>query len=498
MSNNTIEFKYACKEFLDGFSLNALRSYAREIGVENPTKDKKKNVLIDAIVAVLVGEVAPHTPKLVGAPVKNDFVDPKIRDGVKKLRLISATNAVNDDLYDYKARVQEIKDNPHVISVEDPNAAELKKASVREIYRGQLETLNNVSMLLPFNCMDSEKRVIISVDTIRAYDLREGDMITCYAEKRQTVLVATVILTVNDYVVDTFKRGDFDEKAVCYPKEKITFYKDEKGTPTRKLLQWVMPIGQGQRGLILAPPKTGKSSLLAEMHAAATLHNPGIYVFSLLIDQSPESVAYFRKIYGKENLVYTTYEDEPERQVFVAEFILRRAKRLAECGRDVLLLVDSFNALARAYNDTDASAGGKVLAGGMESKTVQYLKRYLGGARCFENGGSLTIVGALCTDTGNPADDLLKSELTPIANLEMYLREDFAKQRLFPAFDLQNSRTKLENAIEDEKEEQLSRFIRNQYLPTFGWASVLQLFEKHNSLRKIGEAAIEEMKKFHQ
>lgn len=498
MIENTIEFKYACKEFLAGFSLNALRSYGREIGVANPTKDKKKNVLIDAIVSVLVGEVAPQPPAILGAPVKNDFVDPKIHEGIKHLRMVSAANAKNDDVYDYKARVQKIKDNPHILSVEDPNAAELKKMSAREIYRGQLETLNNVSMLLPFNCMDSDKRVIISVDTIRAYDLQEGDMITCYAEKRQTVLVATVILTVNDYVVDTFKRGVFEEKTVCYPKEKIAFYDKEKGTVARKLLQWLMPIKNGQRGLILAPPKTGKTSLLADMHTAATVHNPGLYVFSLLVDQSPESVAHFRKVYGKENLVYTTYEDEPERQVFVAEFILRRAKRLAECGRNVLILVDSFNALARAYNDTDASAGGKILAGGMESKTVQYLKRYLGAARCFEDGGSLTIIGALCTDTGNPADDLLKSELTPISNLELSLSEELARKRLFPAFDLLNTRGKLENAIEDTHEERLGKFIRNQYLPTFGWEGVLELFEFHNHLRTLEETAIENLKKFHQ
>ena len=495
---NTIEFKYACKKFLEGFSLDKLQAYGREIGVDKPTKGKKKQALIEEIVAVLVGEVAPQPPSLRGAPVKNDFVDPKIHEGIKRLRIISTVNAENDDVYDIKARLRELKENPHVLSVEDPNAEKLKQKSEREMYRGQLETLNNVSMLLPLNCRDSDKRVIISIDTIRAYDLREGDLVTCYAEKRQTVLVATVILSVNDYVVDTFKRGDFEEKAVCDPHEQITFYNQEQGATSRKMLQWLVPIGLGQRGLILAPPKAGKTTLLTDMHTAATAHNSGVWVFSLLIDQSPETVAHCRKIYGKENLVYTTYEDEPERQVFVADFILRRAKRMAECGRNVVLLVDSFNALARAYNDTDASGGGKVLVGGMESKTIQYLKRYLGAARCFENGGSLTIIGSLGIDTGNPADDLLKSELMPIANLELYLSEDLAKKRLFPAFDLSKTRGKLENALEGTKEDQLGRFIRNQYLPTFGWEGVLELFEGHTQLRLLEKTAIENIKKYHQ
>ncbi len=497
MVDNKLDFKYACKEFLAGFALNALRSYGREIGVSNPTKDKKKDVLIEAIVAVLVGEVAPQAPSLVGAPVKNDYVDPKIPEGIKRLRMISAANAANDDAYGYKQRLQQMKENPRVLVVEDPNAEQLKKQNVEELYRGQLETLNGVPMILPLNCMDSDKKVVISVEKIRAYDLREGDLITCYAEKRQNILVATTILTINDYVVDTFKRTDFENNTVCYPKEKITFYNEGKGNLSGKFLQWMIPVAKGQRGLIIAPPKTGKTKLLADIYVAATLHNPGICVFTLLVDQTPESVANFRKVYGNENLLYTTYEEEPERQVFVAEFILRRAKRLVECGRDVLLLVDSFNALAHAYNDTDASSGGKVLSGGLESKTLQYLKRYFGAARCFENGGSLTILGALCTDTGNPADDLLKSELTAIANQEIHLSDDLAKERLYPALDILKTRERLDASVATAEEAKLAKLIRNQYLPAFGWEGVLQLFNDCNSLRSLGTKAIEKLKEYH-
>lgn len=498
MVYNTLEFKYACKEFLAGFGLNALRSYAREIGVSKPTKDKKKDVLIDAIVAVLVGEILPQAPSLLGAPVKNDFVDPKIPEGIKRLHMISAANAVNDDGYGYKNAVQQIKENPRVLSVADPNAEALKNKSVEELYRGQLETLNNVPMILPLNCTDSEKKVVISVEKIRAYDLREGDLITCYAEKRNNILVATTILTINDYVVDTFKRTDFDNGAVCYPKKKITFYNDGKGSLSGKFLQWLFPVGRGQRGLILAPPKTGKTKLLADIYTTATMHNPDMYVFTLLVDQAPESVANFRKMYGNENLLYTTYEEDAERQVFVAEFILKRAKRLVECGRDVLLLVDSLNSLSRAYNDTPASAGGKVLAGGLESKTLQYIKRYFGTARCFENGGSLTILGTLCTDTGNPADDLLKSELTSIANQEIHLSDDLAKECLYPAFDLSKIRQKSDSSFTTAEEEKFAKLIRTQYLSTFGWEGVLELFQGCDQLRGLGTKAIEKLKEYHQ
>ncbi|MBQ4053542.1 MAG: hypothetical protein IJD33_04310, partial [Clostridia bacterium] len=242
------------------------------------------------------------------------------------------------------------------------------------------------------------------------------------------------------------------------------------------------PIGKGHRGIIAASPKSGKSTLLTEIAAVAAKANKNLHVMTLLTDQAPEAIGQYRKIVGTDNLVYTTYEDTPERQVFVANFILNRAKRYAESGKDVLLFVDSFNALSRAYNDTDESAGGKVLAGGLENKTVQYLKRYFGAARCLEKSGSLTILGTMSMDTGNPADDLLKAELSAVSNLEIVLSDDLAKRRIYPPIDLLKTRGKSTSLMVAKEEERFRDLIVGTYLPSFGYEALKNLLDESVSL----------------
>ena len=152
----------------------------------------------------------PCSPSTLGAPVKNDFVDPKIHEGINRIRMMY-TDQPDDDFNHLKEQFQRLKENPHYLVVEDPNARELEKNGVPEVYVGQLETLNGVSVLLPLNCMDTATKIIVSVEMIRSHDLREGDVISCYAEKRHSVLVATVILTVNEEKVDLLHRGHFDD-----------------------------------------------------------------------------------------------------------------------------------------------------------------------------------------------------------------------------------------------------------------------------------------------
>ncbi|MBQ5930462.1 MAG: hypothetical protein IIX02_06700, partial [Clostridia bacterium] len=202
---------------------------------------------------------------------------------------------------------------------------------------------------------------------------------------------------------------------------------------TAKYMDWVVPFGRGNRGLVIAPPKTGKTMFLEKISAGAATLNDDVTTLVLLVDQSPETVTQFRKVLSKDCLVYSTYEDEPERQLFVADCILKRAKRLAECGKDVLLIIDSLSALAHAYNETEESSGGKVLPCGLESKTVHFIKKYLGSARCLELGGSLTILGSVSNMTGNTVDDVIAAELSSICNLEIRLKEELAVRRIFPA-----------------------------------------------------------------
>ena len=498
MKDKNNEFRYACKDYLQTLSLGDLRIYGRDIGVAQPTT-KKKGELIELIVAILTGENSPIGKSNRGAPVKDSFIDPKIPKYIERLQqlYIGGIDQSADDTSDYLARLQEMREKGEfVLTVEDPNAEEIRKNGVRQIYKGQLQTLGGVSMLLPLTCIDSEDKIVISVEMIRAYDLREGDVITCYAEKRSSFFVVTTVLTVNDLVVDTFRRGHFDDYGVCFPHKMIHTYEEGRYSGlANKYLEWLLPMGRGQRGLIVAPPKSGATALLLEVCQAAAKLNGSMRVLTLLVDQSPETVSQFRKVIEEGNLLYTTYEDESERQIFVADYLLKRVKRYAESGSDVLLIVDSFNALARAFNDTDASEGGRTLAGGMESKTVQYIKRYFGSARCFEKGGSLTVLGALSVDTGNPADDLLRAELSGIASYELSLSEDFARRRIYPAIDVASSSVKKNAMYAGIRQDNLDYAIRNEFLPRFSGEALAELLAKAKSFECLEDMIFSSLKK---
>ena len=225
--------------------------------------------------------------------------------------------------------------------------------------------------------------------------------------------------------------------------------------------------------------------MLQELARAALHLNEELSVLVLLVEQSPECVAEYRKIVKKGNLVYSTYDDDVDRQVFVAEFILKRAKRLVECGKDVLLFVDSLNGLAHAYNDTEDSIGGKVLPCGLESKTVRYIKKYFGSARRMEKGGSLTIVGAISTQTGNPADEYLAAELSPQASVEIHLDDELVKRRIFPAINLLKINTKENERMQSDDERYADYLLRNEYLQAKGSESLLRVLANSKTCKEL-------------
>ena len=485
------DFEYVCREYLMGLSLDQLRAYGRFVGVRKPTTKKKLEIVNEAI-GIFVGKIRPVPVSKRGAPVKNGFVDPNVIEKVDNLRAIYLSGSEGmtkdaADTMDFSARLQSLKEKGEIeYRLESSGIMMTEADGTRKIFKGQLETLNNVPMLLALNCKDTDEKLIISVELIRAYGLEQGDVITCYAEKRHNVLVATSVLTINELVVNTFARQKFETAEVCYPKEKIDFFDNtERRSIAMKYLQWLVPFGKGQRGCVVSSPKAGKSALLLEAAKALSNRNRKVKVFVLLVDQSPENVAQFRQYVDKDCLLCSTYEDEPDRQVFIADFILKRAKRYAECGNDVVLLVDSLNALAHAYNETDESAGGKVLISGLESKTLQYVKRYFGAARCFEKGGSLSILAAVAKETGNPADDLIQAELSTIATLEINLSDELAKKRIYPAIDFMNTQGKNNGTLLSVEEDVLDLYIRNEYLPKYGIEKLHSLLYTANTFEEL-------------
>lgn len=482
-----VQFKEECVAYLSTLNIGFLRAYAREVGVAKPTT-KKKQRLLEEILAIFAGDLQPIPRATLGAPVKDSGVDiGAVRKEIERihLRCYSEASGISVEqlqktlaetpselpsseeyVFDFKkelARLRESNENVFRVADSESKKRILDRIFHNDVLRGQLEKLGDRYFLLPIDDMENDAKIVMPLNLIEANDLREGDIVSCYAERNGGALVATEVLTINERMKEDLKRIDFETAESCFATEKIKLFGKESSSLAMKYLDWLLPIGKGQRGFVVSAPKAGKSVMLYEVAQAALKNNRYLDVLVLLIEQPPESVWAFRKIISSENLIFATYEEEPEQQVFAANFLLKRAKRLAECGRDVLLLTDSLNALAYAYNDTTDSVGGRMTANGLESKTMQYLKKYFGSARCFKQEGSLTIFGTISTQTGNPSDDFIVTELSRIANFEIHLDEKAAAKRVYPAIDFSASRGKGAELLFTENESTLERAVRVRY-----------------------------------
>ena len=342
--------KTAYTEYLSTLSIGSLRLVGRHSGVSKSTLKKKGDLIVE-IVAVLTGEVPPAEKNNRGAPVKDDYVDPKIFGKLEEIKLTYLASLPAEEEEQAESSLREAGTEPNILDVRSPEFAPEKPAYYKEeVYSGQLETLNGVSCLLPLDGRDSEaERIIVTVSMIKTFDLREGDIVACHAEKHHAALIAGEILSVNGLPVANGARAHFEDLEVCYPKERIFLYREKGGSEAMKYIDWLVPFGKGQRALVTAAPKTGKTTFLKDIAKAITETHPEIRLLVLLTDQSPESVGEFKKIVPKSDLVYTTFDDDAEKHVFMANFLLKRAKRFAEAGMDVLLLVDSLTNLAHAY-----------------------------------------------------------------------------------------------------------------------------------------------------
>ncbi len=449
------QFKIEISNILSLFSLQNLQAYARcELHFKKSTGIELEE-LSRLIVATLAKEFTPEKATGVGKPSKNNTVPPELIEmieAVKRRYLYDEQDDGAGSLNEENAG--DFIDVPSklVFGSDDLEEEHWSETVNKTVVRGQLQVLNGVSRLLPLDCGVEQEPIVVPVELVNEHGLREGDVVACHTVKSKNVSVVKEILTVNDTQLMFLKRGRFEENEVCYPNKPVPFLSQTNSPVSGKYIEWLLPLYQGQRGSILSAPKAGKTQLLYTLASSALNASHEVKVLVLLNVQAPETVWKFRNAFPEDQLIYTTYDDSPEKQVFAADFILNRAKRLAECGKNVVLFVDSFSALAKAYNETEDSVGGKVFAGGLESKTLQYMRRFLGSARRFKQGGSLTLVGTAACDTGNPFDELLSLELSNLVNYQIYLSETLAAKRVYPAIDLSKSFTRLgELAIGEEK-----------------------------------------------
>lgn len=318
-----------------------------------------------------------------------------------------------------------------------------------EIVEGILEVLpDGYGFLRGENYLSTPKDVYISPVQIRRFRLDKGDKIKGIARKPGDGEKFPALIYVGEVNGEApekaYRRIKFDDLIPIYPEEKIKLETIPEEYSMR-IIDLICPIGKGQRGMIVAPPKVGKTTLLKKIAKSISSNNPEIELIVLLIDERPEEVTDMkRSING--DVIYSTFDELPEHHVKVAEMVLERAKRLVEQGKDVVILLDSITRLARAYNLVVPSSG-KTLSGGFDPSALHKPKKFFGAARNIENGGSLTILATALIETGSRMDDVIFEEFKGTGNMEVHLDRSLSEKRIFPAININKSGTRREEKL---------------------------------------------------
>ena len=297
------------------------------------------------------------------------------------------------------------------------------------------------------NYLPGPDDVYVSPSQIRRFDLRTGDTLTGMVRgprENERFFALVKVESVNFEPPDTAQKALYDNLTPLYPRERLRL----ETTPdnyTARVLDLLTPIGKGQRGLIVAAPRTGKTFILQNMANAIVANNPDVTLIVLLIDERPEEVTDMQRIV-KGEVIASTFDEPAARHVAVAEIVIEKAKRLVEHKRDVVILLDSITRLARAYNAI-APSSGKILSGGVDSNALQRPKRFFGAARKIEDGGSLTIIATALVDTGSRMDEVIFEEFKGTGNMEIVLDRKMSDRRIYPAVDINRSGTRKEELL---------------------------------------------------
>lgn len=319
---------------------------------------------------------------------------------------------------------------------------------------GVLEITNEGQAFLrssDFNYLASPDDVQLTMHQVKQNGLKNGDTVECMIrppKENEKHFMLRKVVTINGLLPDEVReRAGFDFLTPLFPTEKFTLLGSENNL-TLRMVDLFAPIGKGQRGLIVAQPKTGKTMLLKEIANAIAANHPEVYLIVLLVDERPEEVTDMQRSV-KAEVISSTFDEPAERHVRVSNMVLEKAKRLVECGHDVVILLDSITRLARAYN-TIAPASGKVLTGGVDANALQKPKRFFGAARNIEGGGSLTILATALTETGSKMDDVIFEEFKGTGNMELQLDRSLSNKRIFPSVNLVASSTRRDDLLQDK------------------------------------------------
>jgi transcription termination factor Rho len=336
------------------------------------------------------------------------------------------------------------------------------------------------------NFLPGENDVYVAPSQIRRFNLKTGDIIMgsrrvkTAAEKFAALLY---IKNVNGYPISVVeRRPSFEKMTPIFPNQRLHMETMGKSTVAMRVLDLLAPIGKGQRGMIVSPPKAGKTTLLKQVAQAITTNHPDMHLIILLIDERPEEVTDIRESVVGDNVevIYSTFDELPERHKRVSEMVIERAKRLVEHGRDVIILLDSITRLARAYNMV-VPPSGRTLSGGLDPAALHMPKRFFGAARNMREGGSLTILATALVDTGSRMDDVIYEEFKGTGNMELVLDRKLSEKRIFPAIDILKSGTRRDDLLLTAEEAEAVDNIRkatNSMKPEESVEKILDLFAR--------------------
>lgn len=377
--------------------------------------------------------------------------------------------------------------------------AEARKALVPadtgEVANGILEVLaDGYGFIRSENFLPGENDVYVAPSQIRRFNLKTGDIVKgnirerAQGERYGALLYVSAVNGISPEL--NAKRPNFEDMTPVFPNERIRLER-ANGTTAMRIMDLVSPIGKGQRGMIVSPPKAGKTTLLKDVAKSILTANPKSHLIILLIDERPEEVTDMKEAITGENveIIYSTFDELPEHHKRVSEMVLERAKRLVEKHEDVIVLLDSITRLARAYNLT-VPPSGRTLSGGLDPAALHMPKRFFGAARNMREGGSLTVLATALVDTGSKMDDVVYEEFKGTGNMELILDRKLQEKRVFPAIDIQKSGTRREDLLLTADEQEAVDIMRkalNGMKADNAVESILNMFAKTKDNREFVE-----------
>ena len=432
-------------------TLATLKEIAKEKGIKNISK-LKKSELIEELVKITPNKIEKN------GVILTEKIAPKNRNIEASIHI---DENVNNEAY-----ASDSRDRYNVTEEDKEEKKERLKVMINESNssKGVLEIQENNSFgfLRCSNYLTGENDIYVSPSQIRRFNLRTGDEVegkVREAKDGEKFKALLFVEKVNGESPDkAIGRKNFENLTPIYPNERLHLETDNGRDLSSRLMDFMCPIGKGQRGIIVAPPKVGKTTLLKRIAQNISKNYPDIKLIVLLIDERPEEVTDMKRSI-KGDVIYSTFDEEPQNHAKVSQMVLERAKRMVEQGKDVVILMDSITRLSRAYNLTITPTG-RTLSGGLDPGALLMPKKFFGAARNIEEGGSLTILATALVETGSRMDDMIFEEFKGTGNMEVHLDRRLQERRIFPAIDIYKSGTRKEDLLLSDEEKEVAFAIR--------------------------------------